>query len=249
MKLSFVIPAYNEEVVLGDCLTSVFRELDSGNYDAEVIVVNNRSTDGTKAIAASFPNVTVVDEMNQGLVFARRAGFLASSGELIANVDADTMLPKGWMETVMKEFAKDETLVALSGPCIYYDLPLFARAAVKIFYVLGLCFHLMNHFIFRKGAMLQGGNFIVRRSVLIAAGGYDTSIEFYGEDTDIARRISPYGKVRWTFRLPMYTSGRRLREEGLVATGVRYAMNFLWISFRGIPFTKEHADIRLPKEN
>lgn len=245
MKLSFVIPAYNEEKVLGDCLDSVFKELSHGNYDAEVIVVNNKSTDHTKEVALSFPLVKVVDENNKGLVFARKAGFLASSGDIIANVDADTILTKGWVKIVFKEFEKDEKLVALSGPFIYYDLNVITRTMVKVFYFFGYIFYAINHFIFNKGAMLQGGNFIVKRDALIAIGGFDTKIEFYGEDTDIAKRISKVGKVLWTFRLPIYTSGRRLKEEGVIMTGIRYAINFFWISLLSEPFTKKHTDIRL----
>lgn len=245
MKLSIVIPAYNEEVLLAECLASVMRELEGSLHDTEVIVVNNRSTDRTREVALGFPKVRVVDEMQQGLVHARKAGFLASTGALIANIDADTRLPRGWIDATMREFAAGEHVVAVSGPFIYDDLPRVTRHTVKLFYVVGYCFYAVNHFILGRGAMLQGGNFIVRRDVLIAAGGYDTSIEFYGEDTDIARRMSRKGRVVWTFRLPMYTSGRRLREEGIVMTGVRYAANFLWITLFGVPLSKRHKDIRI----
>jgi len=57
---------------------------------------------------------------------------------------------------------------------------------------------------------------------LTFAGGFDTSITFYGEDTDVARRISRVGTVKWTFKLPMYTSGRRLAHDGVMRTGIRY---------------------------
>lgn len=144
MKLSFAIPAYNEEKVIKQCLDSIFRELEGKDYDAEVIVVNNNSTDRTKEIAESFSQVKVVDEMQKGLVFARRAGFLASTGNLIANVDADTMLPKGWVGKVLEEFEKDQKLVALSGPYIYYDLSLFTRVLVKLFYVCGYFFYMVD---------------------------------------------------------------------------------------------------------
>lgn len=245
MKLSFAIPAYNEEKIIRKCLDSIFQQLEGKKYDVEVIVVNNNSTDRTKEIAESFQGVKVVDEPEKGLVFARRAGFAASIGDIIANIDADTMLTKGWIDTVFEEFEKDEKLVALSGPYIYYDLSLITRAAVKVFYFFGYLLYAFNHFIFNKGAMLQGGNFIVRRNALNAIGGFDTSIEFYGEDTDIAKRISKVGKVLWTFRLPMYTSGRRLQEEGVIMTGIRYALNFAWVSFFGTPYTKKHTDIRV----
>src|SRR6185437_2015342 len=135
----------------GQCLESILRELagPSKGRDVEIIVVNNASTDKTKEVALKYSGVTVVDEEHKGLVWARRAGFLASHGELIANVDADTMLTPGWIEKVFKEFEKDPKLVALSGPFIYYDLPKLTRFFVKGFYLIGLIPYFLNRFIFR----------------------------------------------------------------------------------------------------
>ena len=244
MRISFVIPAYNEEQRLPICLAAVERELTRTSSDAEVIVVNNASTDRTGEVARKYLWVRVVDEPNKGLVRARHAGLMAATGELIANIDADTMLTEGWLETVLTEFAKDEQLAALSGPFIYYDLSASHRALTRVFYIAGYLSHLVNHHVLRAGAMLQGGNFIVRRTHLEQAGGFDTSIEFYGEDTDVARRISKVGKVKWTFRLPMYASGRRLAKEGIVTMGLRYAGNYLHTLVRGKPLTETYTDIR-----
>jgi glycosyltransferase involved in cell wall biosynthesis len=47
MKISFVIPAYNEERYVGDCLDAILKEKHANSYDVEIIVVNNASTDGT----------------------------------------------------------------------------------------------------------------------------------------------------------------------------------------------------------
>ncbi|PIX90238.1 MAG: glycosyl transferase family 2, partial [Candidatus Moranbacteria bacterium CG_4_10_14_3_um_filter_45_9] len=122
MKLSIVIPAYNEETYIGKCLESIAMEKTRGRFDVEIIVVNNASDDRTGEVARSFSFVKVVDEPRKGLVRARQTGYEASSGELIANVDADTLMPQGWIETVFTEFSTDSKLVALSGPYIYYDL-------------------------------------------------------------------------------------------------------------------------------
>ncbi len=245
MKISFVIPAYNEEAYVGDCVRSVFREIERGTYEAEVIVVNNASTDRTREVALSFPGVVVVDEMRKGLTFARAAGFAASRGELIANVDSDARLPEGWLAIVMKRFEKDSKLVALSGPFVYFDLGIVSRFWVKFFYIIGLMIQKTANLIMGNVAMLQGGNFVVRRTALEAIGGFDTSIAFYGEDTDIARRISYEGKVVWTFSLPMYASGRRLEHEGVIRMGLKYAVNFFSTAFFGKPYTKEYIDIRV----
>lgn len=249
MKLSFVIPAYNEEKYLGQCLDSIMRELRGGNYDAEIVVVDNGSADKTKEVAARYPGVKVVDEPEKGLVRARRAGFLAASGDLIANVDADTRLTPGWIRKVFEEFSKNPKLVALSGPFIYYDLPKKINFFVRLFYYVAFITYLLNRFIFNLSSMLQGGNIVVRRSALVKIGGYNTDINFYGEDTDLARRLHKVGPVKFTFRLPIYASGRRLAEEGSLSMAVRYGLNYFWMIFFKKPFSKTSIDLRPRQEN
>jgi glycosyltransferase involved in cell wall biosynthesis len=244
MELAFVVPAYNEEALIGRCLESIRREIATSGCSAEVVVVDNASTDRTREIASAFPEVRVVDEPVKGLVQARHAGLMASSAELVANVDADTLLPAGWITTVIKAFETDQDLVALSGPFIYYDLSRFRRSLVQIFYYVAFLVYLVNRHILRVGSVVQGGNFVFRRSAWLAVGGYDRTIAFYGEDTDVARRLTQVGAVRWTFGLPMYASARRLQAEGMLTIGFRYAVNYLWVTFVGRPFTAEYTDIR-----
>jgi glycosyltransferase involved in cell wall biosynthesis len=243
-QLSFVIPAYNEEALIGQCLESVLREVARSGVDTEVVVVNNASMDRTGEIARGFAGVKVVDEPKKGLVNARHAGFEASSAEIVANIDSDTMLPEGWISTVMAAFAADPKLVGLSGPFIYYDLSLWNRFLVRLFYYLTWVMHMLNHHVFRVGAVIQGGNFVFTRTAWLKAGGYDRSIAFYGEDTDVAVRLSRVGHVKWTFKLPMLTSGRRLEKEGVFKTAGTYVLNYLWVTFRGRPATKDYTDIR-----
>lgn len=236
MKVSFVIPAYNEEALIGKCLESVQQELARGRYDAEVVVVNNASTDRTKEIASSFAGVKVIDEPKKGLVQARRAGFEATSGELVANIDSDTVMPKGWLVRVCKEFAQDGALVGLSGPYVYYDLPWYKRTLVYPWYFLGWMFF---------GFRIQGGNFVIRRDAWQKVGGFDTSIAFYGEDTDVAERLKKVGRVKFSWGLVIHSTGRRLQEEGLFLTSFHYGMNFIWVVLFKRPFTRSYEDIRL----
>ena len=243
MKLSFVIPAHNEEHYLGKCLDSIFRELEGKNYDTEIIVVNNASTDGTEKLARSYPGVIVINEIEKGIVKARLAGLNASTGELIANIDSDSILTPGWVEKVLYEFNAHKNLVALSGPFIYYDIPKKYNKYVRLFYSAGYLSHLINR-AFKIGAMLQGGNFVIKKSAIMKAGGYNTNLSFYGEDTDIAVRLVKQGLVKFTFKLPMYTSGRRLVHEGGWTMVFKYALNHIWITFLGKPFSKEYLDIR-----
>ncbi|SRR3989339_742208 len=236
MKISFVIPAYNEEDFIGPCLDSVLSEIRRGNYDAEVIVVNNASTDKTREVVLKYPQVKLIDEPKQGLTWARQAGYLVASGDLIANVDADNRLTSDWIETVLKEFTNSEELVALSGPLEFFDLPKWANIEVRIFYGLGYATYLVNNHVFKKAGMLQGGNFVIKKTALDKIGGYNTDVVFYGEDTDAAVRLRKCGKIKFTFDLKMSSSGRRLKKEGVWATGFKYALNYFWVLFFKRPF-------------
>lgn len=230
MKLSIIIPAYNEEAYLADCLESVLKQLKQYPKEkVELIVVNNASTDKTEEIARSFARVILVNEPNSGLTNARRAGYLASSGELIANIDADVLMADDWIEKVLREF-ENKKLVALSGPYIYYDKSVLFNSGVWFYYLLGYVAHLFNQHVLHIGAMLQGGNFVLRRQALDKIGGYNTAVQFYGEDTDIARRIQRVGLVKFTFALPMRTSGRRLSQEGVIKTAYKYIINFMSVT-------------------
>jgi len=256
MRLSFVVPAYNEEAYLPACLDSILdqtRTLPAGT--CEIIVVNNASTDRTRDVALSYPGVTLVDEPRKGLTFARQAGFAASSGALIANVDADSRLTPNWVAQVLSTFDVSETnahsadikpLAALSGPVLYYDLTPRQRVLVHIFYLTAWTTYAINRYILRVGSMVQGGNFVTSRAALEAIGGFNTAISFYGEDTDIARRLNAVGEVRFTFDLKMFSSARRLKSEGMLTMAARYSINYLWTTFFKRPYTDTYVDIREP---
>src|SRR5438105_1887059 len=118
MTVSIIIPAHNEEKYLADCLKSI----DAYRVPEllEIIVVDNASTDGTAKVAAQFPGVTVVSEPQKGLTHARQRGLLEARGSHLAYIDADTRLPHGWFQILLKEFGDDPSLIALSGPYDYF---------------------------------------------------------------------------------------------------------------------------------
>ena len=245
-KAAFVIPAYNEEALIGACLQSVREEIARYPFaDAiEVVVVDNASTDRTGEIARSVPGVTVVYEGKKGLGAARAAGLANSTAPFVANIDADSIVPPGWLGIALDAFEKDETLVCVSGPYIYHDLDAFDRALVEGFYWITKGIYFLNRYVFRVGSVVQGGNFVFKRAAWDAVGGYNRDIVFYGEDTDIAVRLSEVGGVLWTFKLRMWTSGRRLKQQGIIRTAGAYTLNFFSVTFRGKPATRTHEDYR-----
>lgn len=244
MVLSFVIPAFNEEAYLADCIESILEQTRGLEETTEIIVVNNASSDRTREVALRYRRVRVVDEPRKGLTFARQAGFLASSGTLIANVDADSRLTPGWVDRVLRAFEARPDLASISGPFVYYDLTGRQRFFVHVFYLVAWMTYAANRYILRVGSMVQGGNFVVSRAALERIGGFNLGISFYGEDTDIARRLNEVGDVLFTFDLKMFSSARRLKHEGMLTMAVRYSINYFWTTFFKRPYTNHHTDIR-----
>ncbi len=239
MKLSIVIPAYNEEAYLGECLRHVLDEVATCECGpVEVVVIDNASTDRTSEIASGFPGVRVVHEPDKGLTKARQRGLDEAQGVVIGYVDADTKMPKGWIRTVVESFEADPGTVCVSGPYVYYDLSAVSKFLVRGYWWLALPVSAMT------GYMAVGGNFAARREALLKIGGFDQTIAFYGEDTDIARRLSAVGRVRFLMELVMQTSARRLKAEGLFRTAAVYALNFLSEAVLKRPVTSSYRDIR-----
>ncbi len=237
MTISIVIPAYNEEQFIGACLESVLRH--KTDDVIEIIVVNNASQDKTAEVAASYPGVKVVHEHRKGTGFARHRGFEEAKGHLIAYIDADSRIHDEWIPMIKDEFAKDPEIVSLSGPFKYYDLPKVQSAMVYAWWMAGA----LPAYWHKKFAAL-GANHVVKRDALVQIGGFDTSIPFYGDDTNIARRLHKVGKVKWNTRFFNYSSARRLKAEGFVRAGTKYAINYFTQAYFEKTVTKEYADHR-----
>jgi len=244
IKISIVIPAYNEEGYIGTCLDAIMTEI-GARRDVEVIVVDNNSNDHTDAIIARYPNVILLREPRRGANRARQTGIEAAHGEFIALPDADTKMPKGWLAKASGYLEADPHLACISGPFIYFDLPRWTHYLVRFFYYIGFVLQMIMRALTGKSNVVQGGNYMVRREALMKAGGLNVNLTFYGDDTDLALRLSTVGKVKFTFKLPMPVSGRRLAKEGTFTMGIRYAMNNFWIVLFGRPFTLSAKEVRL----
>jgi glycosyltransferase involved in cell wall biosynthesis len=237
VRISLVIPAYNEQDYLAGCLESVLAN--RGHAIAEVIVIDNASSDRTAQVAAGFAGVRVVREEKRGLTHARQRGLEEAREELVGYMDADTRMPPGWGQAAAEIFSSRPEVVALSGPPQYWDASRIENA------VLGVSWRLVVPIVYRVvGYMLYGAHFVARRRVLMAAGGFDTSISFYGEDTELARRLSSKGTVLFRNDFRAITSARRFAAQGLWRTNMTYALNFIWPVLFGRPFTKTHGDVR-----
>jgi len=243
LRVSAIVCAYNEEKLLEAALHSLYAQT---RVPDEVIVVNNASTDRTRAVAERVGGVLVVDEPDRGLVKARARGLRAATGDLLFYMDADSRAPLRHVERLERLFLRSPALVAITGPYRFYDWDWIGVAAARIYdYTLAPFTQLMTQHVLRVGAVLYGANFAVRRDALDSIGGFDTSIEFHGEDTNLGRRLAARGRVRLDSRWFIYTSARRYKAFGRAHAFRLYVRNFCSETFQHRPVDVVHEDIRL----
>jgi GT2 family glycosyltransferase len=95
------------------------------------------------------------------------------------------------------------------------------------------------------GTIFYGGNFAVRREALEKIGGFDVSIEFHGEDTNLGRRLNTAGKVGLCYDCYLYTSARRFVAMGNGAVFRLYVRNFTSELLHHRPKDSTHLDVRI----
>lgn len=115
MKFSIIIPVYNVEQYLRDCLNSVVLQ---SHCDYEVICVNDGSTDGSLAILEEFQKkynqITVITQQNKGLSGARNAGIRTAKGDYLFFLDSDDWIETTALEVLVRQLS-GEDMVCFNG--------------------------------------------------------------------------------------------------------------------------------------
>jgi glycosyltransferase involved in cell wall biosynthesis len=243
LRVSVIVCAHNEARYLSACLQSL---LGQSRVPDEIVVVNNASTDDTGAVARQLPRVRVVDEPRKGLVIARDTGRRHTTGDVLVYLDADCRAPLTWLQRIERRFVRDVELLALSGPYRYYDWNWRGRALIRLYdFTVAPATQLLVKHLLGIGTIFYGGNFAVRREALDFIGGFDTSIDFHGEDTNLGRRLHAVGKVALCYNCYVHTSARRFVAMGNGAVFKLYVRNFTSELLHHRPKDSTHLDVRI----
>lgn len=208
--LSIVIPAYNEEKTIEQCLAALVKQ--KTDKELEVILVDNNSSDNTAEIAKTFSkrlNIRMVKELKKGRGAARARGFKEAKGEVILSTDADTVVPPDWIEGLTGFFASPK-VIAVTGTTKVRDSKLLTNIAMSILQPLFM--HLYRIYIGHY--WLSGFNFAIRKDIYEESGGFDDNLNTL-EDVDLSVKVAKLGRIVFTARYPVQTSGRRY-SQGLI---------------------------------
>lgn len=203
MKVSVVIPVFNEELFIGTCLTHLKNQIEPPD---EIILADNNCTDRTIEIARRF-KVRIIKESRQGIIPARNTGYDAVKYDIIARCDADSLVPPTWIRRIKYNFTK-KSIDALTGPLHYYDLPVKNLMPLFNTYAAMLS-KIIKHY------PLHGPNMALTKKMWLAIRDEvcldDSEVH---EDHDISLHIYQRGgKIEYDRYLTVKTSGRRIKHD------------------------------------
>lgn len=181
IKISFVIPALNEEKYIGGSIKTIQENVPS-IISYEIIVVDNGSTDKTIEIARSYNSKIIVIE---GVTISelRNIGAMNAHGDILIFIDADVILTKDWGKNIsdaLNEFEKYDNFITGS----IYDIEDSDNWIQAHWFK-----PIVNK---KKVNYINAGHLIIKAKHFNNIGGFDKSIET-GEDSELCRRAQQSG--------------------------------------------------------
>lgn len=196
--ISFIVPAYNEERLLGATLDALHAAARAAGERYELLVVDDGSTDRT-ALVAQVHGARLVSVAHRQIAATRNSGAREAAGDVLIFVDADTIVDEAIVRAAVAAL-RDGAVGG--GAAFRFDgvVPLYARLLVPV---------LVRSF---RAARLAAGCFLFcTREAFAAAGGFDEA--FYGaEELVMSRALKRQGRFV-VLRHAVTTSGRKLRTH------------------------------------
>lgn len=217
VRVSIVVPAFNEEKLIGRTLRNLRAVTPPGT---QLIVSDGHSKDGTVRVARKFARV--IFENGHSIGWGRNSGAAVCKGDVLWFVDADTFPTREFYRGMVEAF-RDPSVVCVG--C--HVMPENASVARKVF------FHFLNFIVAATVAAgwpcIAGSCVAYRRKDFEAMGGFDTETAS-AEDMELSTRAARRGKVVFLYHVSVPTSDRRvcqLGALGLVKDWVRTTVMFL----------------------
>ncbi|MFT3684538.1 MAG: glycosyltransferase [Phycisphaerales bacterium] len=198
MRVSFIIPAHDEERLIARTVMNLRSAAAEAALDAELIVVDDASSDQTGELAAAAGAIVVRHERRQ-IAATRNLGARTATGELLIFVDADT-----WPNAM----ALRQAVAAMAAGAVGGGAPMRFEGRVPL---CGRVLTRLFNAIFRLKGRSGGAFFFCTREALQRAGGWDET-KFAAEELYLAMALKQFGRFV-VIRERVLTSGRKLRSH------------------------------------
>jgi len=212
--ISVIVPAYNEEESIRECLESIKK---NSHKDYELIIVVG-GNDKTFDIASEYGKA-FRDNTSKGAGPARNRGAERAKGDVVIFTDADGVVNPEWLAKYAEVF-KDAKVVAAGGPV----RPLRGSIIDKVFFKLNQDWG-YRFTSFFKIYQFSGQNCAYRRSVFSKIGGFNEEMSML-EDTEISNRISKKGKCVHITDNWVESSPRRFHKKGYLRVLMTFLRNY-----------------------
>ena len=201
-KVSIIIPNYNGQKYLGDCIDSLYR-LDFPRDQYEIIVVDNASSDSSKGfILSTYLDVALIQaERNLGFADGCNLGIKNSRGEYIVLLNNDTVVDPNWLKELVAVADSDKEVAIVGSKLLFKHIPHEIQNAGS--YLTGrgdggdMGSHQPDEGQFdttREVMAVCGASMLVRRTLIEEIGALDEDFFAYYEDEDLCYRTRLYGK-------------------------------------------------------
>lgn len=243
MNVSIVIPNYNGENYILDCIASIYDQI---SYKRSIIVIDNHSKDNSIAlIQAKFPEITLIaNSENVGFAAAVNQGIKVSETKYVILLNNDAFARQGFVRELHNCIESDPKIFSVSAKMLRFSQPGLIDDAGDELTLLGWAYkngdgnlseaHNKQRTIFSACA----GAAIYRREAFEQIGYFDESFFAYLEDVDIGFRANLYGYRN------VFCPTAKVEHIGSATTGSKYndfkvkisARNNVWLLVKNLPF-------------
>lgn len=222
--VTVLICTWNRAALLEETLVSLAQMTVAGTMRWEVVIVDNNSTDGTRAVvdrrARTFPvPLRYVFEQRQGKSNAMNAGLRASRGAIVAFTDDDVRVARDWVSSLSTVFRDHLEIAYVGGPVDpIWEAPCpawFERSGAVLWGTLAILDYGTQPFVFEERQKVPlGANFAIRRRLVDEVGDFNPTLGRNSEDVLLGQELPEFfARVRLNGVRGMYVPTMRVQHH------------------------------------